>query len=150
MVGSSGVLLRNALKNLVGLDPVADVFYTNVIKCRPDEVDKIGARELTVCRKWLDREMNEVKSPMILVAGDKARQVMLPNLDKPLGKIHGKVFRDEFRNLTMMVTWNPATVEQFIVDPSGARIVMEGSLPWMFTQDMKKLKRLLEDQCGTK
>lgn len=150
-MGSSGVLLRNALTNVVGLNLETDVFFTNVIKCLPpkkendpDETEKVGGRELAVCRKWLDKELGMVTSKIILVAGEHARSVLLPNVKGALGKVHGSIYNDPLHRWKFFLTWNPAFVDQFSFrDLEGHRQMTTLSIPWLFWQDMQKLRALL-------
>lgn len=147
-MGRSGQLLRKALTNVVGLDVDNEVFLTNVLKCPPRD-DKITDNELNACKKWLDAELSQVKCRFVLVCGDKAKQVLLPHLegkDNALSKIHGQVFQDPLKTRQFLVTWNPAMVDQYspLHEQTEDRIILEGSLPWMFLNDMRKLKKLLE------
>lgn len=143
LIGKSGQLLRKALKNVVGLDPDLDVFYTNVLKCEPAG-NPVTDRELQQCKPWLNKELNLVSCKYILVAGSQAKKILLPQVTEEVSKIHGQIFQDQLRGYKMLVTWNPAYIEQFSAfDDKGNRLIQTGSVPWMFMNDMKKLKGLL-------
>lgn len=142
-MGESGNLLRNALRNVVGLDVEKDVFFTNALKCAPLN-EKVTPKELGRCRKWLDKELTLVQSRVILIAGDQARLQLLPTIKGAINKLHGSVYVDPLKSWRYFLTWNPAYVHQFSsFDSEGRRNFHEGSVPWLFLQDMLKLKEIL-------
>lgn len=144
MLGASGTLMRKALSAVVGLDIENEVFFTNVIKCFPKESDKVRARELVICRKWLDQELAQVKSPVIVVVGERAKSVLLPNVTKPIAKIHGTLYHDPLHNWRIFVTWSPVTIDTYSAKTEeGERWMPTLSPPWLFMQDMLKLKDIL-------
>jgi len=149
MMGPSGKLLRSALASYVGLDMERDVFITNVIKCPPKKLD-VTEKELNACRKWINQEFKLVQCKIIMICGERAKTSLLPHVESGIGKIHGKVFTDPLKGYKYLVTWNPATIEQFSsFDLDGDRQFKTGSVPWMFLKDLDKLKQLLEETYGT-
>jgi DNA polymerase len=155
MVGQAGQLLRAALQNVVGLDPIRDVFYTNVIRCRPDDAGKVGPTELNACRRWTNEELKGVNCGLVLIAGSKAFEAMLGPViaqelleddDFDLSKAHGRHFYHLGR--TYLVTWNPAHVEQnSFKDPRKQpfeKWYPTGSVPDLYIKDLKKLRALIE------
>jgi uracil-DNA glycosylase family 4 len=144
LIGKSGQLLRRGLKSIVGLNPEEDVFYTNIIKCEPAG-QTVTEREIQACKSWLNKELGKVTSKVILIAGSQAKKALLPQVEEDVSKIHGQVFQDQLRGFKMLVTWNPAYVDQFSAfDEKGNRLIQTGSVPWMFMNDLKKLKELLD------
>jgi uracil-DNA glycosylase family 4 len=162
MVGKSGQLLRDALKNIVGLDPEQDVYYANIIRCEPvDGAKTIGKAEINSCKKFTLEDIKTVNPDVILIAGNLAFQTILAQLyaiEKDadsgfsLSRAHGSAY--EYLGKTYFVTWNPAHVEQYKfkrrVGGTDRRPLYEdwyptGSEPWMFINDMKKLKAILEE-----
>jgi len=161
MMGRAGQLLRDALQNIVGLDPERDVYYANVIRCEPtDGAKSIGKAEINACKKFTLEDIRTVNPAAILIAGNLAFQTVLSQIyamEKDsesgfsLSKAHGSVY--EYLGKKYLVTWNPAHVEQYKfkqrVGGTDRRPLYEdwyptGSEPWMFIRDMQKLKALLD------
>ncbi len=160
MVGRAGQLLRNALRGLVGIDPETEVFYATVIRCEPT---KVGAAHISACKRWIQEDLRQVQCDLVLITGAQALEVLLPQIveeakrddgDFGISRAHGRIYH--YLGKTYFVTWNPAFVEQFkFKDPRRGKRVgrkMEypdwypvGSVPWLFKQDMAKLKKLVEE-----
>lgn len=66
-VGKSDGILDKALER-VGL-PRDGIFITNTAKCRPPENRDPKKSEIQACRKYLDRELREVKPRFVLLLG---------------------------------------------------------------------------------
>jgi DNA polymerase len=149
MMGPSGKLLRAALSSYVGLDIEKEVFITNVLKCAPKDMD-VTARELNTCRSWINKEFKQVKCKLFLVCGEKAKNSLLPHLaDQGISALHGHVYADQLTGNKYVITWNPATIEQFSAfDEDGERLFTTGSVPWLFLKDLDKLKALLAETYG--
>lgn len=160
MEGGGGQLLRAALKNIVKLDLESEVYFDYVIRCEPKEGVTVGKSELAACRRWTDRMLKEVNGDLILVAGGLAFESLLPlyieqekaaDKDFNLSRAHGRVLQQMGK--TYMLTWNPNMVAQHKfkrrVGGTDARPLFEdwyptGSVPWLFKQDMVKLKELVD------
>lgn len=165
MAGDSGQLLRRALSNVVGLNPEKEVFYTNVIRCYPND-DKgenlVGEAELIACKRWTTEEFKNIDCNLVLIAGGTAFKTILPHFYEAerlavksfnIAKAHGNIYT--YMGRTYLVTWNPAYVMMNkFKDPrklagkpqKGVQIpdwYPLGSMAYFFLQDMLKLKELI-------
>lgn len=94
--GPAGPLL-DAMLAAMGLTR-ADVFATNVAKCRPPPGRNPTSVELAQCRPYLMRQIELVQPDLILALGRQAAHSLLagvvPHVDTlPLGKLRGVVHR---------------------------------------------------------
>jgi uracil-DNA glycosylase family 4 len=159
MTGQAGQLMRDALKNIVGLDD-SEVFYDNVLRCGHD--GKYGAAELSACKKWTHETLNTVDCSIVLVAGSLAFEQLLPQIIEQeqakdpkfsLAKAHGSVY--SYGSKHYLVTWNPTFISAHsvkkIVSGKGKDAVTKawyptGGVPALFIKDLKKLKALIEKE----
>lgn len=100
-VGDSGRVLDEALEQ-AGLARDA-IFVTNMAKCRPPRNRTPRKAEIRSCRKYLDRELREVKPRFILLLGATALTLLER---KGVEKNRGCVF--DFNGSKVMVTFHPA------------------------------------------
>lgn len=163
MVGRAGQVLRNALRNIVGIHPEKDVFYMNVIRCEPGE-KKVGQKEITACRRWTTADLQSLKCDIILIAGSLAFETMLGPIieqekqkDSEFNLSHAQGAIYQHLGKTYVVSWNPASVEQNkfkrVVGGTDRKPIYEdwfptGSVPWLYTQCMEKLRALLIERYG--
>lgn len=141
--GRAGQLMRRALTSVVGLQVDKDVVFTYALKCDP-KGEEFGARELRSCKKWIQRELDKIDCKLVLIAGETARELLLPNTTGPINKIHGQVFSEPLTGYRYMVTFGPSYVEQFSsFDLQGNRDCKFGSVPDLFLKDLVKLKALI-------
>ena len=75
-VGRSGQLLDRLLLE-VGLNPESDVYICNAVKCRPPQNRRPKRAELTACRPWLDRQIDQVNPRVIVLLGATAVESLL-------------------------------------------------------------------------
>jgi len=75
-VGRSGRLLDQLLA-AAGLDPAADVYICNGVKCRPPNNRKPTAVEMASCRPWLEQQIAAVDPPLIVLLGASALEGVL-------------------------------------------------------------------------
>jgi DNA polymerase len=75
-VGRSGRLLDQLLA-AAGLDPAADVYICNGVKCRPPNNRKPTAVEMAACRPWLEQQIAAVDPPLIVLLGASALEGVL-------------------------------------------------------------------------
>lgn len=100
-VGVSGSVLDQALEQ-VGLARRA-VFVTNTAKCRPPGNRRPRKAEMRACRKYLLRELEEVKPCFILLLGATALSILG---EEGVEKNRGQVL--DFIGSRVMVTFYPA------------------------------------------
>ena len=86
-VGRSGRVL-DGLFTSAGLDPDTDLFITNVVKCRPPENRKPTAAELRACRPWIQKQIEVVDPPLVVLVGATAVKAMLGS-KQAMGSLRG-------------------------------------------------------------
>ena len=75
-VGRSGQLLDRLLLE-VGLNPESDLYICNAVKCRPPQNRRPKRAELTACRPWLNRQIDQVNPRVIVLLGATAVESLL-------------------------------------------------------------------------
>lgn len=105
VAGDAGHLLDNMLK-AIALAPEADVYVTNLVKCRPVNADG-GDRppsidELTACRPYLHRELALTGATMAMTFGQHAAKGLMMG---PAAR--GKVMRYGDGQLPVVATYHP-------------------------------------------
>lgn len=105
VAGEAGQLLDNMLK-AIALKPDADVYVTNLVKCRPAGEDG-GDRpptidELTACRPYLHRELQLTGASMAMTFGQHAAKGLMMG---PAAR--GKVMRYGAAELPVVATYHP-------------------------------------------
>ena len=113
-VGPAGQLLDNMLK-AVGLSRGADVFITNVLKCRPPANRNPQPDEMAQCAPFLQRQIELVQPTVILALGRFAAQSLLQSslpdvAATPLGKLRGQVhsYENNSKRVPVVVSYHPA------------------------------------------
>ena len=87
-VGRSGRLLDQLLLQ-AGFNPEADVFVSNVVKCRPPNNRKPTRLELNSCRPWIDDQLARVDPAVVILVGSTAVAAML-NRKQPMRDLRGQ------------------------------------------------------------
>ncbi|AFG37165.1 uracil-DNA glycosylase [Spirochaeta africana] len=105
-VGPSGQYLDKWLK-AIGLSRHRNVFITNVVKCRPPANRNPAAEETAACDGYLQRQLDALQPPMLLVLGQVAAHSLL-NTDTPLADLRGQLHR--IKGIPAVVTWHPSAV----------------------------------------
>jgi DNA polymerase len=105
ITGDAGQLLGNMFK-AIALKPEADVYVTNLVKCRPATDDGANrnptADELTACRPYLDRELALTGATMAMTFGQFAAKGLMMG---PAAR--GKVMRYGAAHLPVVATYHP-------------------------------------------
>jgi DNA polymerase len=105
ITGEAGQLLGNMFK-AIALKPEADVYVTNLVKCRPATDDGANrnptADELTACRPYLDRELALTGATMAMTFGQFAAKGLMMG---PAAR--GKVMRYGAARLPVVATYHP-------------------------------------------
>jgi DNA polymerase len=116
-VGQAGQLLDNILSAMglsrQGEGQDADVFITNVLKCRPPGNRNPKPDEVAQCLPYLERQVALLQPKIILAMGRFAVQALLresvPDVETiPLGKLRGQVH--SYQGVPVVVTYHPAYV----------------------------------------
>jgi len=89
-VGAAGKLLDTLLAR-IGLGR-ADVYITNVLKCRPPQNRDPMPNEVESCSPYLARQLSLVKPKVVLVLGRHALERLLPGQGS-ISRIHGSLVR---------------------------------------------------------
>lgn len=105
VAGEAGQLLDNMLK-AIALKPDADVYVTNLVKCRPAAEDGTERPptidELTACRPYLHRELQLTGASMAMTFGQHAAKGLMMG---PAAR--GKVMRYGDAGLPVVATYHP-------------------------------------------
>ncbi|WP_229260967.1 uracil-DNA glycosylase, partial [Duganella levis] len=100
ITGEAGQLLHNMLK-AIELKPEADVYITNVVKCRPPERNPSGD-EVIACRPFLERELALTGAAMAMTFGQFAAKGLMMG---PAAR--GKVMHYGANQLPVVATYHP-------------------------------------------
>jgi len=87
-VGRSGKLLDKLLQN-VGIDINQDVYFCNVIKCRPPQNRRPLKKEIQENLPWLYQQIKLVNPEIIVLVGATALEAILKN-KSPISILRGK------------------------------------------------------------
>lgn len=102
-VGPAGQLLDRMLA-AVGLKR-AEVFVTNLVKCRPPANRDPQPEEVAACRGFLEAQVRTVRPRVILTLGRPAAQSLLSS-DAPISALRGSW--KEYLGLPLLPTFHPA------------------------------------------
>ena len=108
-VGKSGKLL-NQLLTKVGIDYEEDVYFCNVIKCRPPNNRKPTTKEINIHKPWLLQQIKLVDPKFILLTGSTAMKAILEVKD-PLRNLRGQWIEKDGREI--MVIFHPSYLLRF-------------------------------------
>ena len=87
-VGRSGKLLDQLLQN-VGIDICQDVYFCNVVKCRPPQNRRPTTKEIQENLPWLFQQIKLVNPKIIVLVGATALEAILKN-KSPISILRGK------------------------------------------------------------
>jgi DNA polymerase len=104
-VGRAGQLLTQMLR-AIGLAR-EEVFIANILKCRPPNNRDPRPEEVRACNAYLNRQIELLEPKIILALGRIAAQSLLQS-DMPIGKMRGKLYHLETKNIPTVVTYHPA------------------------------------------
>jgi DNA polymerase len=88
-VGRAGALLDELLGR-IGMTR-ADVFVTNVVKCRPPNNRDPEPSEIAACEPYLTEQIGGIRPKLIVTLGRFAMQYFVPGA--AMGRSHGKVIQ---------------------------------------------------------
>ncbi|MGQ9919921.1 MAG: uracil-DNA glycosylase [Desulfobacca sp.] len=128
-VGAAGQLLNRLLEKL-GLAR-AEVYITNVAKCRPPNNRNPDAEEIAACRPFLIQQIQAIRPEVIVTLGAVATHALLA-AKAPLNRLRGQW--QQFQGIPVMPTFHPSYL---------LRVPQDRIKTW---EDMQKvLARLRED-----
>ena len=108
-VGKSGKLL-NELLIKAGIDYKEDVYFCNVIKCRPPNNRKPTTKEINIHKPWLLQQIKLVDPKFIVLTGSTAMKTILEVKD-PITKLRGKWIKKDGRDI--MTIFHPSYLLRF-------------------------------------
>lgn len=103
-VGRAGKLLDDIITKGMKRQR-ADVYITNVVKCRPPENRAPTPEESGACRPYLERQLEILAPKAICVLGNTAAHLLLDN-DLPMSRMRGQPFA--WRQIPVVPTYHPA------------------------------------------
>lgn len=134
-VGAAGKLLDSLIESILGVKR-ADVFITNVVKCRPPNNRDPLPDEILACSPYLDKQISIIGPRIIVCLGRHSARSILARSGikvKSILSIRGKMFniRVNQHDITVVSTIHPAAA---LYRP-----------PWkkMLEEDFKKIRDLL-------
>ncbi len=96
-VGKSGKLL-NQLLSKAGIDFQKDVYFCNVIKCRPPNNRKPTTKEINIHKPWLLQQIKIIDPKLIILTGSTAMRTVL-EINNPISELRGKWIKKEGREI---------------------------------------------------
>ncbi len=127
-VGRAGKLLDQMLK-AINIRR-ADVYITNVVKCRPPGNRNPEPEEIEACLPYLRKQIKVISPKIICTLGLIAAQTVLGTTE-PLSRLRGRVH--QLDHLKVVVTYHPAFLLRF---PANKRLAFE---------DLKLLKKIYDE-----
>ncbi|MBA3337007.1 MAG: uracil-DNA glycosylase [Chloroflexia bacterium] len=124
-VGNAGAFLNQLLQQ-AGLER-ADVFITNVVKCRPPGNRDPLPDEIAACAPYLERQIAAINPEIIVTLGRFSMAKWFPG--ERISKIHGEPRK--FGNRTIVPMYHPAAA----LHQSGLRAIIE--------EDFARLPKIL-------
>ena len=132
-VGRSGKLLDKLLQN-VGIDINQDVYFCNVVKCRPPKNRRPTETEIQENLPWLYQQIKLVNPQVIVLVGATALEAIL-KIKSPISILRGKWINWEGR--LVMPVFHPSYL---LRNPS-----KEEGTPMSFTKlDFSKIKEKID------
>tara|TARA_Y100000991_G_scaffold147078_1_gene111314 strand:+ start:287 stop:790 length:504 start_codon:yes stop_codon:yes gene_type:complete len=108
-VGKSGKLLDDLLIK-AGIDFEKDVYFCNVIKCRPPNNRKPTNKEINVHKLWLLQQIKLVDPKFIILTGSTAMRTILET-NQTISKSRGKWVKKDGREI--MTIFHPSYLLRF-------------------------------------
>jgi uracil-DNA glycosylase family 4 len=125
-VGPAGQFLDQLLAS-IGMRR-EDVYICNVIKCRPPQNRDPLPGEIQACHKWLERQLEIIKPPVIATLGRYSLAKYFPG--QSISRIHGQERR--VGDVFVVPMYHPAAA------------LHQASLRRVIEEDFKKLPAILE------
>ena len=128
-VGAAGMILNQALEK-AGIKR-AEVFITNVVKCRPPNNRLPENDERSICRQYLDRQISLIAPKIICILGSTAYSSILGG--KSIIKNRGKII--EKNGQKYFLTIHPAAA----IYNKNLRSVLNNDL-FILSKEIKKME----------
>ena len=113
-VGAAGKLLDQLL-NGIGLSR-ADVFITNILKCRPPGNRDPQPPEVESCSPYLEQQLRLIRPEVVLILGRHALARLLPGHDS-ISRVHGRIIEKD--GVSYIPIYHPAAAlyNSFLMKP---------------------------------
>ena len=108
-VGKSGKLLDELLKQAT-IDYEKNVYFCNVIKCRPPNNRKPTIKEINIHKPWLIKQIELVNPKIIILTGSTAMKTLL-EVKEPISELRGKWIKKDGREI--MTIFHPSYLLRF-------------------------------------
>ena len=128
-VGAAGMILNQALEK-AGIKR-AEVFITNIVKCRPPGNRVPENDERSICRQYLDRQISLIAPKIICILGSTAYSSILGG--KSITKNRGKIM--ERNGQKYFLTIHPAAA----IYNKNLRSVLNNDL-FLLSKEIKKME----------
>ena len=117
-VGRAGQLLTEIITKGMKLRR-ADVYITNVVKCRPPDNRNPEPDEISACEPFLIRQIAIIQPRVLVALGKFAAQTLLRDTT-PISRLRGRWF--DYHGIKLMPTLHPAYL---LRNPNDKRLVWE-------------------------
>ena len=104
-VGKSGQQL-DVLLSKAGFNPEQDIYFCNVVKCRPvkdDKDRKPNKREVDSCIKYLYSQIEIIQPKVIILCGNTAKNIF--KITKSMKTVHGTVI--DYNGIKLIPVYHP-------------------------------------------
>jgi len=125
--GRSGDILTKMIENVLGLTR-AEVYITNVLKCRALDTQTPSPSHSHTCHPYLLKEIELIKPKIIVAFGETAYHCLTGD-DSEIAHVHGTLHKDG--EYTIVPTYHP---NYLLRNPSAKKDVLD---------DLLKVKNLL-------
>ena len=105
-VGRSGQLLTKYILEVLNLTR-EDVYISNIVKCRPPNNRVPTIEEAITCKPYLLKQI-KIINPEILVCLGKTAFHYLIDIDYPISKVRGQIFK--FKEKKVIPTFHPSFI----------------------------------------
>ena len=126
--GRSGDMLNDMIVKVLGLKR-AEVYITNLLKCKPNNHNRASKQECESCIGYLHAEIKLVNPKLIVTLGQIPYRYLCGDMQGELSKIRGSII--DLDGIKLIPTYHPSFL---LRNPSFKKDVLV---------DMKKIKALL-------
>lgn len=134
-IGKSGQLLRQLIRDIIGISD-NDVFYTNIIRCHPENDRNPESAEIAACNEFLKNELYTIRPKIIVATGTFAARTIIGRKFQKITTDRRRVFQTDLCNCIVPIA-HPASVRG-----SDAEIIQKKQ---QLNLDIYKIKELYED-----
>jgi DNA polymerase len=128
--GASGKFLNELLAS-VKLNR-ADIYITNIVKCRPPQNRDPKKQEIEICTEWLNQQIKIIRPKLIITLGRYSLQHFFPL--EQISQAHGQFLQreiSEIKNQNFYILYHPAAA------------LYNGKLRKVLKKDFQKIKNFL-------